>query len=309
MLIEKEDSESTALEFIQQSLGTISWEWTGEDSSQSDGYITLPSGKEIQIEVSGDLPAALMRAAAILDRNGSVFPLSEGYGSWRVLVSPSDAFPNFPNMIGALIDDYYVSHRAVHDGAVFGADYEFKGFNIVILQKMAQEPDEIAIAASTLDTSRSTFIDTSPNAIASYAQLHIDSQLERAIERGRDSKFQKLITRSIENGRKSHYALVVSNPDDTGVRFAMNGIGAHSETEIPDVGLNLPDGLDSFWMIRGDFEWGAEFSAEHGWKTYGYRLGWRQQGASSFCFIRGVNDACQISRSLKDLLNMKFNQG
>jgi len=140
MLIEKEDSESPAIEFIQQALCATSWEWTGEDSANSDGHISFDSGDEIQIEVSSDVPPGLMRAAAILDRNGSTWPLPRGYGSWRVHVSPKDAFPRFPNEVASLIDDFFANRRMVRDGAAFGADYDFKGFHIVILQKNGRRP-------------------------------------------------------------------------------------------------------------------------------------------------------------------------
>jgi hypothetical protein len=274
MVVEKEDSESPAIEFIQQSLGATSWEWTGEDSAKSDGHISFDSGDEIQIEVSSDVPPGLMRAAAILDRNGSSWPLPKGYGSWRVHVSPCDAFPSFPNEVASLIEDFHANRRMIRDGEVYGVDYRFKGFNIVILQRMADGPDQIVIAASTLDTSKSAFINTSPNALASYAQSHIDEHIRKATEEGKTSKFQKLIDRSEANERKPHYALVVTNPPDVGVRYAMHGIGAHTESEVPDHSLQIPQGLDSFWLIRVDFEWGIEFNAERGWTTYGNKLSW-----------------------------------
>jgi len=271
MALNKEDTESRALQFVQQSLGAISWSWTGGDSSKSDGFVTFEDGNEIQIEVSSDLPEDLMRAASILERNGDSVSLPEGYGNWRVLISPNPALPRFLEEATTLIDDFLVNQRMIRSGEVWGVDYGFKSFHIVILQRIGDTPNKLTIAATIMSPPDQIFINSNPNSLASYAQNHIDGHIRTSLTASKSSKFQKLIERSHKNRRSAHYALVVTSPIDVGVRLALHGLGAYSSIEIPDTQLSLPGGLDSFWLIRGDYLWGAEFNSQHGWSTHGAR--------------------------------------
>jgi hypothetical protein len=63
-------------------------------------------------------------------------------------------------------------------------------------------------------------------------------------------------------------AVVVEDTDNTGMQFALMGIGAYREVKLPEVGLDLPKGLEGFWVVHRDFEVALGYLRTTGWMRY-----------------------------------------
>ncbi len=261
-------SETRAISLIREALGGESSEWTGGDSSKSDGYIVLAGGREVQVEVTRDVPEQLMRAAAIAEKQGSEIALRPGAGSWVALLAPASKIQRFLQVGQELIDDFFVARRTLVENQALAFDYQFKDFHINAIQKIGTDKDHLLYATNEVSGRGSTFIDTSPNSIAAYAQDYIDRFSSAASKSGGSSKLEHLVKRATALNRIAHLALIAESPMDTGVRFALYGLGAKWDFEVPNLPLTMPDGLDAFWVIRGDYQYAATFFHDTGWAVF-----------------------------------------
>lgn len=254
-----EHSELGALRAVCAALGGVHIEHTGHDSAEPDGLIRLPDGSEADLEVYREVISEFRQATAELERMEQVRPLSKGMGTWVALFPPEVRLKE----IAAFSDEEL---QLALETALMGpsrrspvSQVTFAGYGGTVLMHLSGDEDTLSIGVTTAERIRSTFISTHPDSIATFAAEEVVSKSE---------KIGRLVRRAYEHGRKAHVAVVVEESERTGMHLALFGVGAHRDVKIPGVQVELPPGLDGFWVVRRDYEVALGFVRDAGWMRY-----------------------------------------
>ncbi|MCU1363395.1 MAG: hypothetical protein JWM55_1223, partial [Acidimicrobiaceae bacterium] len=147
---------------------------------------------------------------------------------------------------------------------------EHKGDGIDTLLRVGDAPDQLQFRVNELANVDSYFIDTSPDSIGRYAQEYIHGAGSPRSSAHRDKKFENLARRARENGPQAHFALVATFPKNSGVWHALSlrHIVATWDYDLLRQLLELPDGIQGFWVMYPDFSAGVAYIAGSGWRRF-----------------------------------------
>jgi hypothetical protein len=254
-----ERSEKGALSAVRNALGAIYSERTGQDSTKADGFIRFSDGSEIELEVFRSVISKFRQATSELERIKNPVQLAPGSGTWIALLPTDTNFKEFTK----LSDDVFqmsvaaASTRSNHRSPV--TEIEIAGFTGILLMHMSGDENILDFGVTTAAKINSGFISTHPNSVANFVQKEI---LDRS------EKIQRLIERASSAGREAHMAVVIEETENTGMQFALMGIGAHRDVKLPEIDIQLPDGLAGFWVISGDHKIALGYLHTLGWTRY-----------------------------------------
>lgn len=255
-----EHSEQGALCALKAALGGVYSERTGQDSTKPDGFIRLPDGSEVDVEVFRTVIPEFRQATSELEQIKNPIHLAKGSGNWIALLPTETSFKEFSKLSDDVFQRAIMAASTGHESHTPVREVEIAGFTHILLMHMAGDDDILDFGVTTAAKINSGFIDTHPNSVANFVQHEIAARSE---------KIKRLVLRASNAGRKAHIAAVIEEITDTGMNFALMGIGAHSDAvKLPDVEIHLSDGLDAFWVISGDHKIALGYLRAIGWTRY-----------------------------------------
>jgi hypothetical protein len=251
-------SESKALGVLCDALGGIHWERTGQDSTKPDGFIRLPDHSEIDIEIYRNVIPEFRQATSELERINTSIQLNPGSGSWVALLPTETNFKEFSKLDDAVFQRFIDSIRSAPQRSAI-SEVEISGFPHIVLMHMGGPEDSLDIGVTTASKLDSGEINTHPNSISDFIEREMST---------RSAKIKRLVERASLAGRIAHIATVIEETTDTGMNFSLMGAGTYNHIKLPDTRIVLPDGLEAFWVIRGDYEVAVGFVGQTGWTRY-----------------------------------------
>lgn len=261
-------SEYGAGRLICSALNARSFIRTGADSSASDGVIYMDDGREIQLEVTRTMMADFAQATKEAERAGHQISLTPGSGEWLALLSPQTSISEFSRLPADVIMNLASRQGIDLDSPSLIMPASLNQFDVVALSGAPSSNDVLRFHIITMSSSASSFISTHPDVIADFATREIRSLQEAARMSGKKSKFERLVDRALDNSREPHFAFIVKDTLDTGLRFALWQIFNIHGVFLPEKEIELPSGVKCVWVIRGDYKLGYGYSIEGRWSRH-----------------------------------------
>ncbi len=253
-----ENSETRALGMLNAALGGIHYERTGQDSAKTDGFIRLPDGSEIDVEVYRAVIPEFRQATSELGRINTQIQLDRGSGSWVALLPTETNFKEFAKLGDDVFQRFIDETRTKPENSPV-REVDISGFAHIVLMHMGGLDDTLDFGVTTASKLNSGFISTHPNSIADFVGREIGVRSE---------KVKRLVDRASSAGRKAYITAVIEETVDTGMNFSLMGAGAYNHIKLPDSEILLPPGLDGFWVIRADYEVAVGYVKPDGWTRY-----------------------------------------
>ena len=261
-------SEDGAGEFLRWALGARRYHPTGWDSSESDGVVVLNDGSEIQLEVTRTMLPELAEAARAAERAGHAVQLDHGSGEWLALLTPSTVIKNFVRLPSDTIIAFAREHELSLEVENTLLDVSIKSFDLVALSGRPSKNNVLRFTTMAIGTNRRISISTHPDVIADFAEHHIALMSDPTHRSGKASKFDQLVERAMAHARQAHFAFVVQDTLDTGLRFALWEITNIHVAKVPRKSIVVPTGVDCVWIIRPDYQLAFSFSPQDGWRKF-----------------------------------------
>ncbi len=261
------DSEYSTLELMCAALGGISFERTGGDSERADGVVALPGGSALEVEVARDVSERFMKSLQEID---GPIRLAPGSGAWEVLLDSRTRLKGLPKKAQGLIDDVTASGRLRSPELPAAFDYSFDNLHVAAIQRIGDSPDEVFFRILEFANPESPYISTSPDVIGRYAEAYIGGAGSARSSQHRVAKFQQLVMRARNNGRKAHFALVAVSPRDAGLWLTLSNLrlGATWDYDLPREDLQLPEGVEGFWVVAPTYLTTVAFLDGRGWLRF-----------------------------------------
>ena len=211
-----------------------------------------------------------MSSAGGLERYSNPISLKNGSGCWCVFLGAKSKLKDLESKAQEIIDFASCPNRWRDNATPSVLEHQFGEFHIRIAQKVAEYPDQVQFHISEFVNPESFEISTHPDIIASYAQAYIEGSGSPVSSSHRDKKFVHLVDRAAKSGRAAHFAVVVSFPSDAGVLFALarSPFTARWPESVPTSGLDLPEGVEGFWVISPDFTKAVGYLKNMGWLRF-----------------------------------------